>query len=307
MISLFQQRHPGDLQLKWIKLPDLPEPMVIPQAVIVDSLVYVTDKGADNGVIYRLDRQEQQWTELPEYHCWNFTMVEVDQQLMLVGGKDESTKKPTNAIVAYSTSQRKWEKCYPPMNKPRRHPAVFTYQQHLVVAGGRDANDDKLSEVEVLDMSTKQWFTTTPLPKACSRMSPVIICDMLYLLGGSLNKKVFSVSLPALKQSSAEWCTLPDVPLEYSTAFAVEESLLVVGGKSTNKQRSSDIHVYDQKNSEWTKVGELPSEREDCACCLLPSEIFVAGGEDKDGRTKEAHVAPARLFAALIPSQNQWA
>ena len=50
-------------------------------------------------------------------------------------------------------------------------------------------------------------------------------------------------------------------------------------------------------------MGELPSEREDCACCLLQSEIFVAGGEQKDGQTKEVNVAPAGLFAALFPSQ----
>ena len=300
---LFQQHLSVDQQLKWTRLPDLPEAMLMPQAVIVDPFVYVTDRGADNGVIYRFDPQTQKWTELPEYQCWKFTMVEVNQQLVLVGGKDESTKMPSDAIAVYSTSQMRWEKHYPPMSTPRWHPAVFTYQHHLVVAGGRDANNSKLSTAEILNMSTKQWFTTTPLPEGCSRMSSAIVHDTLYLLGGSLNKKVFSVFLPSLIQTGAQWCTLPDIPLEYSTAITVHESLLAVGGRSDDKERSSDIHIYDQKNNKWTKVGDLPSEREDCACCLLQSEIFVAGGEHEEGKTKEVNVAPAGLFAALFPSQ----
>ena len=37
---------------------------------------------------------------------------------------------------------------------------------------------------------------------------------------------------------------------------------------------------------------EIPTEREDCTCCLLPSgKIFVAGGRDKDGRTSRVDVA----------------
>ena len=118
-------------------------------------------------------------------------------------------------------------------------------------------------------------------------MSAAITHDKLYLLGGMLGKKVLSVSLSALTQSDeppAQWRTLPDAPLEYSTAIAVHGSLLAVGG-SHGRQTSSAIHVYNQEKNAWNKVGDLPTEREYCACCLLPSgEILVAGGDDKNGR-----------------------
>ena len=96
-----------------------------------------------------------------------------------------------------------------------------------------------------------------------------------------------SISLPALTQAekpSTEWCTLDDTPLERCTAINLHGFLLAVGGRHGGR-RSSAIHIYNQEKNTWIKLGDLPTERSYCACCLLPSgEILVAGGEDKDGR-----------------------
>ena len=77
---------------------------------------------------------------------------------------------------------------YPPMNTPREWPAVSTYHQHLVVAGGSGESDTDLATVEILDTSVShsQWLSATLLPLRCHRMSAAIIHGTLYLLGGSL-------------------------------------------------------------------------------------------------------------------------
>ena len=128
-------------------------------------------------------------------------------------------------------------------------------------------------------------------------MSAAITHGTLYLLGGSLDTKVLSVSLSALTETDkqpAQWRTLPDTPLKNSTAIAVHGSLLAVGG-SHGGQRSSAIHVYDQEKNAWNKVDDLPTERQDCACCLLPSgEILVAGGQDRNGWTSRMDVAAVK-------------
>ena len=285
---LFQPK----LRLKWEQLADMPETMMCPRSVRVDRAVYVT---AGNGShdIHKFDLETQQWSTLPRYQYSDFSMTGVNNQLTCVGGGDESTKKMSNAIAVYSTSQMSWEHPYSPMNTPRRYPAVCTYHYHLVVAGGRNASGN-LDTVEVLNTSTHQWFLTTPLPETGCRMSYTIIHDTLYLLGGHLGKQVLSVSLPALTQTDkppAQWHTLADIPLKFSTAVAVHGSLLAVGGKNRVKERSSAIHMYDEEKNEWSKVEDLPTEREDCTCCLLPSgKIFTAGGEDKDGRTSRVDV-----------------
>ena len=266
----------------------MPRVMRYPQSVTVDTVVYIADRGGSR-VIVRYDPHNNQCTELPTYQYWNFTITELTHQLVVVGGCDVSNVVPIKTVSVYCPSERSWKHPYPPMNTPRTWPAVSTYHQRLVVAGGRDDSVTDIATVEILDTSVShcQWLSATPLPVRCSLMSAAITHGTLYLLGGSLGKKVLSVSLSALTQTDkppAQWRTLPDAPLEYSTAIPVHGSLLAVGG-SHGGQRSSAIHVYDQEKNAWNKVGDLPTERTYCVCCLLPSgEILVAGGEDKEGR-----------------------
>ena len=274
----------------------MPRVMRLPQSVTVDTVVYIAERLRLSGVILRYDLHSQQWMEPLQYQYFNCGMTTVSSQLVMVGGEDVSTGKTTNRVAVYSPSQRSWSQPYPPLKTPRYHPAVSTYHQRLVVAGGCDASHTALASVQILDISVShcQWLSATGLPVSCYRMSAAITHDTLYLLGGSLDKKVLSVSLSALTETDkppAQWCTLPDAPLGYSTAIAVHGSLLAVGGNHGG-QRSSAIHVYDQEKNKWNKVGDLPTERQDCACCLLPSgEILVAGGPDRNGWTSRIDVA----------------
>ena len=273
----------------------MPREMWFPQSVTVDTVVYIAERYWVSSVILRYDLHSQQWMEPLQYQYWQCGMTTVSSQLVMVGGRDVSTRKTTNTVAVYSPSQRRWSQPYPPLKTPRWLPAVSTYHQRLVVAGGRDASNPALASVEILDISVRhcQWLSATGLPVSCRLMSAAITDSVLYLLGGSLDEKVLSVSLSALTETDkppAQWCTLPNTPQEHSTAIAVHGSLLAVGG-SHGGQRSSAIHVYDQEKNAWNKMGDLPTEREYCACCLLPSgEILVAGGDDSARRMDVAAV-----------------
>ena len=280
----------------------MPRVMVLPQSVTVDTVVYIAERGYLYSVsdILRYDLHSQQWMEPLQYQYWHCGMTTVSSQLVMVGGWDVSTDKATNRVAVYSPSQRSWTQPYPPLKTPRYLPAVSTYHQRLVVAGGRDDSNTDLATVEILNTSVShcQWLSATGLPVSCRRMSAAITHGALYLLGGSLDKKVLSVSLSVLTETDkppAQWHTLPDAPLGYSTTIAVHGSLLAVGGSYGYRQRSSAIHLYDQEKNAWNKVGDLPTEKQDCACCLLPSgEILVTGGEDHNGRTTRMDVAAVK-------------
>ena len=275
----------------------MPRVMWWPQSVTVDTVVYITERNWYSASdILRYDLHSQQWMEPLQYQYCGCGMTTVSSQLVMVGGYDVSTAKTTNTVAVYSPSQRRWSQPYPPLKTPRYLPAVSTYHQRLVVAGGCDASGTDLATVEILNTSVShcQWLSATGLPVSCHIMSAAITHSTLYLLGGSLGKKVLSVSLSALDKPPAQWRTLPDTPLGGSTAIAVRGSLLAVGG-SHGRQRSSAIHVYDQEKNVWNKVDDLPTEREDCACCLLPSgEVLVAGGQDHNGRTSRMDVAAVK-------------
>ena len=292
IIYLFQQYTPGGLRLKCRQLADMPEAMEWPQSVIVHGNVYIRE--GFSYIIHRYNPQTQRWTKLPNYQYWNFTMADFNHQLTLVGGWLPG--KTSDAVAVYSVSQRKWQQPYPPMQAPRALPAVATYHQHLVVSGGSDATWTDLASVEILDISThrSQWLNITPLPMSCRLMSSAIIHDSLYLLGGSLGKQVLRMPLQVITQTGvqpAQWHILSNAPLEDSAAVTVHGSLLTVGG-SHDEQLSSAIHVYHHEKNMWSKVGDLPTEREDCACCLLSNgEILVAGGHDCNGWSKQMDIA----------------
>ena len=260
----------------------MPRAMEYPQSVTIEGILYVYDRGGSD--ILRYDLHSEQWCEPVKQQYWRCGMTTVSSQLVMVGGYGMPSGKPSKTVRVYTPSQRSWKQPYPPMNTPRYYPAVSTYHQRLVVAGGCDDSGTDIATVEILNTSVShsQWLSATPLPVSCRLMSAAIIHGTLYLLGGTLRKQVLSVSLPALIQTDklpAQWRTLPDAPLERFTAAAVRGYLLAVGG-SHGGQRSSAILVYDQDKNAWNKVGELPTKRQDCACCLLPSgEILVAGGD----------------------------
>ena len=75
---------------------------------------------------------------------------------------------------------------------------------------------------------------------------------------------------------------MPNVPLLFSTALSLKGALLAVGGLDvTQRCAMKSIHLYQSDTNNWVKVGELPTERWQCACTVLPiGELFVAGNGD---------------------------
>ena len=61
----------------------MPEAMWHPQSVTVDTVVYIADRGY-SGDILRYDPHTNEWTELPQYHYYNFTITELTHQLVVV-------------------------------------------------------------------------------------------------------------------------------------------------------------------------------------------------------------------------------
>ena len=258
----------------------MPETIRAPHAVVVDKIVYVT---GDSRFIHSYDPGTKKWDKLSLYRYWHFTMTEFNDKLTLVGGMFAG--KASSKVAVYES--KKWKRPYPRMITPREYPAVSTYNKYLVVAGGSDGVD--LDSVEILDTSTcyYQWHSTTPLPLHCRRMTSAVIQNTVYLLGGTLDKQVLSVSLPALTQTDnppIQWYKLPDVPLDNSVAIAVHGLLLAVGG-SHNKQCYSVIHVYYQEENAWSNVGGLNAEQEDVLAVyyrvmrslLLEEETMMTG------------------------------
>ena len=182
-------------------------------------------------------------------------MAMLTNKLTLVGGYNTSTRKATNQITVWDTEgiSQGWTHPYPSMPTPRYSPAVATHDKWLVVAGGSKF-DDLLATVEVLDTTSHQWLSTSPLPLKCANMTGAVANKELYLLGGTLTMVTLVVHLPDITRSSvhstttntsAEWRTLSAPPLERSAAISVCESVVAIGVSmaATAAQPSTSISL----------------------------------------------------------------
>ena len=261
------------------------------QAIMIGRNIYVGGEirlNVATVMVYSLETG--MWTTLPPYENKWFGMAAVNNNIVLVGGQSSSSGRVSNLLRVWDEESQMWTHPYPEMPTARHSPSVISYHKWLVVVGGY-YEVSACRKAEILDTHSGQWYDCSPLPSGCSIMSSAISGNMWYLLDrfSSLetNKQAFSVCLDEFVSQAvahttgttspstpSPWKSLPEPPLNRTTALIFNGALLSVGGWCR-----SDIHLYQPSSRRWVKVGDLPEMRSDSGCIVLPSgEIFVAGG-----------------------------
>ena len=265
-------------------------------AVILQKKVYIgggwANDDVDDCTIQVYDMEIEEWSRLPKYQFKWFGMTVINSHLMVVGGWDRSLGKVTNQLAVFDPTSQNWTRPYPPMPTPRHRPAASAYNEWLLAAGGYDGGHI-LVTVELLNTSTNQWLTASPLPALCRNLTSTIDHETSVWYLVAYNKQVFYVSLPDIVQQTVSqstdseppslWRQLPDTPLGFSAATTVHGSLLTLGGNDSGTS-STAIYLYQPESRRWNRVGDLPAAREYCSCIpLSSSELLVAGGEESYG------------------------
>ena len=238
-----------------------------PSAVVMKGDIYFgggkTPTVKDDQTVCVYSPRSDSWSQLPPYEYRLFSLTVINEnKLVAVGGEDVRTLKETNKLAVWDDKQRHWVFSLPVMNTACSSPAVATYNQWLLVAGG-SGEQGRLSRVEVMNVSSKQWFQVASLPVALHRMSSTMIGNMWYLMGGFTNqwsKSVMSICVEhifseAISQTAgansstlSKWNSLPDTPKETSTTLAFQRALLAVGGGGYLSP-SSTIYLAPQSGS----------------------------------------------------------
>jgi hypothetical protein len=269
-----------------------------PRVVVFENKLYIGGGAASSDrtvIVY--DPEWDSYDILPPYTFKWFSMAIVNNQLVLVGGKDERTDNVTKTLGVWNEQSKRWTYSLPPMTTACHSPSVATHDRWLVVIGG--SNDyTHFSKVEILDTTElRQWYHAASLPQPLRCALPAIVGNMCYLLGGyteggTPSKKVFSVCLDDLISEAVSqpasataaptpspWQSLSDTPLVQSTGLAFNGGLLAVGGRLTSTLSSPNVYHYQPSSRRWVNAGEVPSGRYGCTCTVLPSgDLFVAGG-----------------------------
>ena len=268
------------LPLKWMRGKDLPFGVRCAHTAVVKGELYIGGGDAREGnnryMIMQYEPSRGEWSQLPKStECW-FAMASVKDQLLLAGGWGGST-----AIQLWDSEGHRWNtQHYPRMPTGRAQSAAVGYQQYFIVACG-----DGKDTVEVLDCSTHQWYSAQPVPVGSRLMTAVIISDYVYIssyLWYVRQPHVFSAHLPTLISNATRntttgptWQELPSPPVDDPTLLALQNHLLLVGGRGMRKE----LYRYESEERKWSKCGELPVGMVAPSCAVFPSgELLVGGG-----------------------------
>lgn len=88
------------------------------QAVRIKNKVYFGGGLGCGSEVYVYDPVTEKFDTLPPTSVQGFAMALYQQQLVLVGGTDVATKKPTGNIAIWDENKQSWSHSLPPMPTP---------------------------------------------------------------------------------------------------------------------------------------------------------------------------------------------
>jgi hypothetical protein len=158
--------------------------------------------------------------QLKQFCCW--TELPEGSLLFTGGGNPEAVREVVRIDVkTFAVSPQA------PMHTARnRHAAVY-YFQHVYVLGGCANTGRFLAACERYSCAIRLWETLPALPSACYAMSPVVIDDSLYALGGNAG---FEADLDCIHRLSLDRLTWQLIELKlpqagcYIPCFKVRDS-----------------------------------------------------------------------------------
>ena len=150
---------------------DKPRGMVMyDQPVALNGKLYVRGWSGWTETLLGYTPGHDQLTELPPPPVKGFTIATLRGQLLAVGGEDRSTrKKIMNTILAFHERSHRWIQSHPAMPTALTTPAAIGYQDHLIVAGGCNSENNRILDVNILDTISNKWKTAQPLPSTDQR------------------------------------------------------------------------------------------------------------------------------------------
>ena len=305
-IEHFLQLQKGNLLLSWTQTSKVPSMIMIRGSATVCGNIAYFRPGFSRCVLSNNSSSEKMST-LPACPKEYFTLTVVNHLVTAVGGwlfpAWLGPRKSTNTLLSLmeEDGMKKWVEHFPHMPTKRDLAAVVCNGKVLVVAGGVQENGRKLATVEVMDIETLKWSTASSLPHALYAASATVCGDCIYLVGGcgqhGWTTSVFTCSLSTLLQSESNsqvWDTIADLPVTCSTCATLNEQVVAVGGRYSDKKVTNNIYSYNTQTNSWEVISQMPTPRCWCLVTVLPgNKLMVIGGRTG---TRETDIVETAQF-----------
>jgi len=215
-------------------------------------------------------------------------------RVFLVGGCTSDQLCPADADYCYCQAVTSecdyyvsggdyYKGCADAPNARYRHSAVHV-QNKLVLLGGRDAEDNTVTAVDVFDLETGEWSTPCSWSDAPSDAGAFVENDQVFVVGGYAADYTTLSSLVTLNITTC--ATESRAPMPAGTRGDVQvlshsEEHYVAGGFGNDDwcNALATVESYNVATDVWTSHPDMAKARSDSAMGALMGELFVIGGE----------------------------
>ena len=290
-----------------MRLPDLPIATSSATALVIERNVYICGGLCPGGdatldcVVQVYDLDKATWTMLPPGPQYNNEAAAINNQLVLIGGREASSGTITNLVSTW-TGQG-WQQDMPAMPTKRLRPGVTTYNTYLMVAGGKvEDKQTLLGSIDVMDTTTRQWYTPAnlQLPRPMYGMKITVSATHICVASAAIaydattnivtaSKSVWELPVSTLSKvlvgedsGPHQWTEIAPTAHYDSALLQDTAHPLAVGGHSPKP--TADIAVYDCHSNKWSKVGRLLEPRTFCTAVSLSRCSFLVCGGASDIR-----------------------
>ena len=223
------------------------------------------------------------WTRIDLSHK-HMSLAIYQSKLVLVGGRDPSTREPTNQLLTSATG-RQWEPSLPPMPTKRYATSSVSTRspEVLVVAGGRGSSQEELDVVEVLQGD--KWLMVDPLPAPAAWM-PSTLHDgkICFMIRGRRDSTVFTCSCTSLISSCSKSSgnSSTDRPLwqKFQAPGGWDTTIASCSSRLVFIDYLGRVRGYSSMTRSWlmtTSTGPIPSRAGDTVATVLNTgELILA-------------------------------
>ena len=294
----------GHYHIKWTTCSDLPTPMYDAYVAVSNGTVYCTGltPSEDNQhLVYAYNTKTNQWRELPRPGHRLGVIHMLGDKLAILGGRDSGTDKIHNKVTTYNSKTNMWSKFFPDMLNIRLKPGVITYNDYVIVLGGKYGRDTIHDSIEVMNYRDEQMqWKEVPLrlPVSMWGIKPTMSGKHITVVGythakgrtsGCYQMPIDDISsFTRPNAACVQWQTFSSAPY-FFTAIVPNSSPPIIIGGSSDKDVTSDVTVYVKSKDTWRKVDSLTTARKHVGVALLNNTTAIlVGGNTRVGGTDAA-------------------
>ena len=258
--------------------------------------MYVTAGAAPDDNTYNnvfcYNTNTDHWTVLPQPGHRFGVLQMLDDRLTIFGGTDSVTRKHHNKVTTYNNDTNSWYSHYPDMLNKRFKPGIVTYNNYVIVMGGKSGPHNTLDSIEMMDYHMNWKNISVKLPVPMWNIKPTISEADITIAGydhaGGRSNGHYQIAIEEMISSfnqststsatSNQWKEKSPAP-HYDTVTVPYTNPPVIIGGSVKGVPTSDVSLYDSSKNAWKKVDSLTRARFNVGVALLNnSSIIVIGG-----------------------------